>query len=145
MRAHNPHHHRLKLIIYVARRLLALCRIRQYKRREHLTFPLALPHLPRFLMPRRCHCLRTSQVPATAVKQEAQPSVFRHSVPPAPPAKLVLLLHSFPSIIAGPLGGSSGLDMTTQVFQSSPASASFGFPVSGAAGSPIHQGLIMRC
>jgi hypothetical protein len=73
-----------------------------------------------------------SQVPATAVKQEAQRNVFGHSVPPTPPSKTGTTI-LIPQTYGGsyvPLGGSSGLGMTTQAFQSSPAPgpavASFG-------------------
>jgi hypothetical protein len=93
-----------------------------------------------------------SQVPATAVKQEAQPNVFGHSVPPAPPSKTgtTMLISQPYSGSYMPLGGSSGLGMTTQAFQSSPASqpvvASFGSntspqSVSGAAGLPSPPGI----
>ena len=93
-----------------------------------------------------------SQAPATAVKQEAQPYVFGHSVPPAPPSKTGTTT-LIPQPYSGsymPLGGSSGLGMTTQLFQSSPASqptvASFGsntspISVSGAAGLPSPPGV----
>jgi hypothetical protein len=88
-----------------------------------------------------------SQVPATAVKQEAQPYVFGHSVAPAPPSKTGTAM-VIPQPYSGsymPLGGSSGLGITTQAFQSSsasqPAVASFGsntspISVSGATGLP---------
>ena len=93
-----------------------------------------------------------SQVPATTVKQEAQPSVFGHSVPPASPSKTNTTM-LIPQPYNGrymPLGGSSGLGMTTQAFQSTPSSqpavASFGsntspLSVSGAAGLPSPPGI----
>jgi hypothetical protein len=97
-----------------------------------------------------------SQVPAKAVKQEAQPYVFGHSVPPAPRSKtgttiLIPLPYSRSYMPLGAtVGGSSDLGMTTQAFQSSPASqpavASFGsstFPisVSGVADLPSPPGI----
>ena len=89
-----------------------------------------------------------SQVPAEAVKQEAQPYVLGHSIPPASRSKTgttMLIPHWQPySGNYMPPSESSELGMTTQVFQSSPASqpavASFGsstspISVSGAAAS----------
>jgi len=64
-----------------------------------------------------------SQVLPTTVKQEVQPNVFGHSAPPAPSKNGTTLLIPRPyngSYV--PLGGSSGLGMTTQPLQSSPAS-----------------------
>ena len=89
-----------------------------------------------------------SQAPATAVKQEAQPNVFGHSVPPAPPSKAgttILIPQTYGASYV-PLGGSSGLGMTTQAFQSSPASgpvASFGSNASplSVSGFPSPPGI----
>jgi hypothetical protein len=93
-----------------------------------------------------------SQAPANAVKEEAQPYVSGHSVPPAPRSKTGTTM-LIPQPYSGsymPLGGSSGLGMTTQAFQSSPAPqpavASFGsstspISVSGAADLPSPPGI----
>ena len=96
-----------------------------------------------------------SQLPTTTVKQEAQPNVFGHTVPPAPPSKTgpAILIPQPYSGSYVPLGGSSGLGMTTRghSFHPSPASGSavpsFGsnttspLSVSGTAGLPSPPGI----
>lgn len=87
-----------------------------------------------------------SQVPSTAVNQEVQRNIYGHSVPPTHPSKTsatVLIPQSYNGSYM-PLGGSSGLGMTTQAFQSSPVSqpavASFGSNTSplSVTGAAIH-------